>query len=226
MRHRADDIVIRPYRDDDRVRVREICYRTGYLGRPIDWQWFDVESFADMFSGYYTDREPESALVVEIDGVVAGYLLGCVDSARASNAGAVAARHIVRRGIALRPGAAGVIWRTVGDTIGDVARGRFDPRELEFSDPRWPAHLHVDLLEPARGIGVGRRLVTRWLGSLRDRAIPGCFVQTFAENTRALAFFESAGFRRFGTPAIVQGLRSPAGTRLHTQVLVQELEPA
>jgi ribosomal protein S18 acetylase RimI-like enzyme len=217
-------IVVRPYRFEDRAAVRDVCYRTGYLGRPIDWQWFDAESFADMFSGYYTDREPESALVVEIDGVVLGYLLGCLDTERAPSAGAAAARHIVRRGIAFRVGTAGVIWRTVGDSLVDIAKQRLDPRELEFSDPRWPAHLHIDLLPDARGRGVGHQLVSRWLDSLRTRNVPGCHLQTFAENTNALAFFEAMGFRRHGEPAIVQGLRSPAGERLHTQVLVQDLD--
>ena len=126
--------------------MREVCYRTGYLGRPVDWQWYDFESFADMFSGYYTDHEPESALVAEIDGVVSGYLLGCVDTERAASAGAAAAHHIVRRGIAFRRGTAAVVWRTVADALGDVARRRVDLRELEFADPRWPADFHIDLL--------------------------------------------------------------------------------
>ena len=51
----------------------------------------------------------------------------------------------------------------------------------------------------------------------------GPVTQTFAENSDALAFFETVGFRRFGAPVIVQGLRSPEGLRLHTQVLVQDL---
>jgi ribosomal protein S18 acetylase RimI-like enzyme len=218
------EIVIRAYRETDRASVRDVCYRTGYMGSPIDWQWFAVESFADMFSGYYTDREPESALVVEIDGVVCGYLLGCVDSERAASAATVAARHIVRRGIGVRPGTAGVVWRTVGDTLADLSRRRVDLRKLEFADPRWPAHLHIDLLERARGLGVGRRLVQQWLDSLRARRVPGCHLQTFAENEHAIAFFESVGFHTFGEPVIVQGLRSPSGARLHTQVLVQDLD--
>src|SRR5437868_443829 len=104
---------IRPYEPRDRDAVRDICYVTGYMGDPVDWQWRDRESFSDMFSGYYTDREPESALVVEIDGVVRGYLLGCVDSEKAWNAAAIAARHVVRRGIAFRRGTAGMVWRSV-----------------------------------------------------------------------------------------------------------------
>jgi ribosomal protein S18 acetylase RimI-like enzyme len=222
---RSVDIEIRPYRASDRAWVRDVCYRTGYLGRPIDWQWYDAESFADMFSGYYTDHEPESALVVEIDGAGAGYLLGCVDTERAASAGAAAARHILRRGIAFRPGTGAVVWRTLGDAAFDLARRRVDLREMEFADPRWPAHFHIDLLPDARGLGVGRRLVQQWVDSLRDRGIAGCHCQTFLENTPALAFFESVGFRRHRDPLIVQGLRSPAGERLHTQVLVRDLLP-
>src|SRR5258708_37278234 len=107
------------------------------MGEPIDWQWRDRESFADMFTGYYTDREPESAFVVEADGEVAGYLLGCVDTHRAWNPGAVAGRHCVRRGIAFRSGTAAVVWRTFGDAAVDLARRRLKLRDLEFADARW-----------------------------------------------------------------------------------------
>ena len=115
------------------------------------------------------------------------------------------------------------MWRTVADALGDVARRRVDLRELEFADPRWPAHFHIDLLPDARGLGIGNTLVRRWLDSLRARGVVGCHCQTFLENAHALAFFEAAGFRRFREPLIVQGLRSPAGERLHTLVLVQDL---
>jgi len=193
------------------------------MGEPIDWQWRDAESFADMFTGYYTDREPGSAFVVEVGGIVSGYLLGCVDSGQAWNPGTVAGRHVVRRGIAFRPGTGLVVWRTIGDTVVDVARGRLKLSDLEFSDARWPAHLHIDLLPPARGRGAGRRLVHAWFARLRDRGVEGCHLQTMAENTGAIAFFTSMGFRRLGDPQLIPGLRARDGGRLHSQVMVTEL---
>src|SRR5579872_3316194 len=142
------EAVIRPYRFSDRARIRHICFVTGLMGAPIDWQWSDEESFADTFSGYYTDAEPESALVADVGGEVQGYLLGCVDSRRAWNPGAVMGRHIGRRALFARRGTAGFVWRSVGDIAVDAARRRLPPSRIV--DERWPAHLHIDRSEERR----------------------------------------------------------------------------
>jgi ribosomal protein S18 acetylase RimI-like enzyme len=215
------DVIVRPYQPADRARVRHICFVTGYIGEPVAWQWRDAESFANIFTGYYTDAEPQSALVAEIDGDVRGYLLGCVDSSKAWNPGAVVGRQITRRGIAFRPGTAGFVWRAVGDVIVDAARKRLPP--APFEDPRWPAHLHIDLLGDARGRGVGAMLMRRWLDALRQGGVAGCYLETIAENTGAVAFFEAMGFRRHGRAIPAPGLRSPRGERHHLQVMVQSL---
>jgi ribosomal protein S18 acetylase RimI-like enzyme len=221
---RSADLRVRPYERADRFLVRDVCFRTGYMGEPVDWQWRDALSFADMFTGYYTDEEPGSAFVVEVDGHVAGYLLGCLDSRRSGNPGAIAGRHVLRRGIAFRPGTARVVWRTLSDSARDLALGRVKLRDLEFADPRWPAHLHIDLLPEARGAGGGRRLVDAWFAMLRAHGITGCHLQTMAENTGAIAFFRATGFREHGDPQLVPGLRTRAGERMHTQVMVIELD--
>jgi hypothetical protein len=74
---------IRPYRAEDRARVREIAYATGYMGESPAWYWRDAESFAEIWTGWYTDHEPESTFVADDGGDVVGYLAGCVDTARA-----------------------------------------------------------------------------------------------------------------------------------------------
>lgn len=217
----VSDVVIRPYQASDRARVRHICFVTGYIGDPVEWQWRDAESFANIFTGYYTDAEPESALVAEIEGEVRGYLLGCVDSSRAWNPATVVGRQLTGRAIALRPGTARFVWRALGDVIADAARKRLPP--AAFSDPRWPAHLHIDLLRDARGRGVGAALVRRWLDTLREAGVPGCHLETVAENTAAVAFFEAMGFEKRRQPFPAPGLRSPTGRRHHVQLMVQSL---
>ena len=47
-----------------------------FLGEPIDPVYEDRQLFADFLTTYYTDQEPESSFVLEIDGEIRGYLLG------------------------------------------------------------------------------------------------------------------------------------------------------
>src|SRR5450755_1721816 len=68
--------IVRPYRPEDRPAVRNICADTGFLGKPIDPVFEDRELFADYLTSYYTDAEPESTLVCELNGEVKGYLMG------------------------------------------------------------------------------------------------------------------------------------------------------
>ncbi len=76
----ADDdhrpFLIRGYRRSDREAVRKLCCETGFLGEPIDPVYQDRELFADFLTTYYTDHEPESSFLLEVDGEIRGYLLG------------------------------------------------------------------------------------------------------------------------------------------------------
>jgi ribosomal protein S18 acetylase RimI-like enzyme len=216
------ELIIRPYEPRDRLRVRRICYLTGYKGDPAEWYWRDSESFADLFTSYYTDAEPESAFVAELGGVVAGYLLGCVDTAKSWDPSKIFFHHGLRRGIAFRRGTAGVVWRSIGDVAIEALHRR--PPPVPFRDARWPSHLHIDLLASIRGRGVGRALMRRWIAVLDDLGSPGCHVETLGENHRAIALFESSGFRRHGTPSLAPGLRSPTGTKHTIQILVRSRE--
>src|SRR5213595_1290141 len=72
----APQYSIRSYQASDRGAVRKLCCETGFLGDPIDPVFQDRELFADFLTTYYTDHEPESSFVLEIDGEIRGYLLG------------------------------------------------------------------------------------------------------------------------------------------------------
>jgi ribosomal protein S18 acetylase RimI-like enzyme len=209
---------IRAYEPRDRDAVRAICFETGYMGDPVDWLWRDRESFADLITRYYTDHEPGSLFVVERGGRVVGYLTGCVDSERCRGFAAGEVRRLVRRGALVRPGVAPFFWRSILDLL----RDRQAPDEV-LGDPRWPAHLHIDLLPEARRRGVGRRLMARWLDRLRSGGSPGVHLGTFAENQGALPFFEACGFRRLGEPVRVPGFRTREGGRMHAQWMVCSL---
>ena len=210
-------VVVRAYRASDRARVREIAYLTGYMGEPA-WYWRDVPSFADIWSAWYTDVEPESAFVAEREGSVVGYLLGCVDTARAPAPAGLVVRQMLRRLLLVRPGTAGFFWRAAGDTL----RGSRAPAG-DLRDPRWPAHLHTNLLPEARGVGAGAALMRAWLARLADLGVPGCHLVTLAENRNAIGFFRHMGFRVLGPPQRVPGMRTREGERMHQQIMVREI---
>lgn len=50
---------VRPYLPSDRQAVRSICCETGFMGNPIDPVFTDRDAFADFFTRYYTDYEPD-----------------------------------------------------------------------------------------------------------------------------------------------------------------------
>jgi ribosomal protein S18 acetylase RimI-like enzyme len=207
---------IRPYRPGDRARVREIAFRTGYMGEPADWLWGDLESFADLLTPWYTDREPESLFVAELGDSVVGYLMGCTDSRRAFGAARAAVRSLFKRGAFLRPGVAGFLWRSTFDVLRDGGA----PDE-SLLDPRWPAHLHINLLPEARGLGAGGALMRAWLDRLRELGSAGVHLGTFAENTHAQGFFRSQGFGHHGEPERAPGFRTRDGERMHVQWMVR-----
>jgi GNAT superfamily N-acetyltransferase len=93
----------------------------------------------------------------------------------------------------------------------------------EVDDPRWPSHLHINLLPEARGRGVGDGLMNEWFSRLRQLGSPGCHLGTLAENTTAIAFFERVGFQRYGVPVLLPGMRLRSGGRMHLQMMVRDV---
>lgn len=207
---------IRPYEARDRDAVRHICCETGYLGDPIDQVYRDRESFADLITSYYTDAEPESCLVVDIDGKVVGYLLGCLDSSKAWSEERTAVRHVLLRGIALRPGTAGFYWRGLYDTLNDGVRGA--PRRPKADPALYPGHTHFSVLPEARGLPVAPGLFRSFFKLARERGCPGVFGEVFVENVRAMALHQALGFSRSGEHWPAPGLRMPNGARMHVQL--------
>ena len=181
--------IIRSYRPSDREAVRRLCCQTGFLGEPIDPIYEDRELFADFLTTYYTDHEPESSFVVEIDGELRGYLLGCrkpllnqlysfyqniclsiralLRYRRYNDASRRFIRWIVMNG-----------WREVP------------------AAPRRTPHFHINLLPDARKIATTRALFSAYFGYLYrhgEKRVYGQIV-TF-ESRRGEKMFERYGFK-------------------------------
>jgi hypothetical protein len=185
----AEPFVVRPYRPADREAIRDLCCRTGFLGKPIDPVFEDRELFADFLTDYYLTCEPDSAFVVTVDDAVKGYLLGCrfprrhqIFTVRQSfSLGAKALLRLPRykaesrrylRWIALNA------WREVPDA----------PRDI--------GHYHMNFLPQVKRIAVFRAVLERYLRFLADHRVKQISAQmvTF-DDRRTLHLFERYGFR-------------------------------
>jgi ribosomal protein S18 acetylase RimI-like enzyme len=73
----------------------------------------------------------------------------------------------------------------------------------------YPAHLHIDLQQRARGAGLGRALVDQLLGDLRARGVAGVHLGVDKDNSNAIGFYGHLGFREVATEpgGILMGLR-------------------
>ena len=214
------DTVIRDYQPEDRDAVRAIAFDTGLMGSTIRPQYRDFPSFADMFTSYYTDVEPQHSVVAEVRGKVVGYILSCVDSRKAWSPARVALRHMITRGICFRPGTAGFWFRGVFDAVADLGK----PGRPKFDLARYPSHTHNNLLPEGRGASIGTEFFFRVFDKLKLAGSPGMHGEALAENHAMLDFAtERLGYRLIGEPYPVPGLRLPDGKRVYLRLAVRDL---
>ena len=183
--------LIRPYRPEDRETVRAICADTGFLGRPIDPVFEDRELFADYLTRYYTDKEPESTFVCELDGEVKGYVMG----SRFPKGKSRYERWLLPRLVLLG------LWRCVTRPYNAATRGYIRwiithaRAELPFTPPDIP-HFHFNIRPEARSVAASRELVDIFLRYLCDHGDRQVYAQVVAyETRRGVRTFERYGFR-------------------------------
>ena len=183
--------VIRPYRPEDRQALREICADTGFLGKPIDPVFEDRELFADYLTSYYTDAEPESTFVCELDGVVKGYLMGCRFPKRKDAYEMQMLPGLVARGL----------WRCFTRPYNAASRSYIwwilteARKQNPFTPPDIP-HFHFNIRPEARSVGATRELVDIFLEYLYQNGDKQVYAQVVAyESRRGNRMFERYGFK-------------------------------
>ena len=182
-------LTIRNYRSSDRDSVRRLCCQTGFLGQPIGPVYEDAELFADFLTTYYTDHEPESCFVLEIDGKLQGYLLGCRKPLRNQLYSFYQNVCLFLRALLRYP--------------------RYNERSRRFirwilvhgwrevpAAPRRTPHFHINLLAEARSYSNTRKLMSAYLGYLYrcgEKRVYGQ-IATF-DSRRGEKMFERYGFK-------------------------------
>jgi len=162
------------------------------MGKPIDPVFCDRDAFADFFTRYYTDIEPESALVALDGEKVVGYLLGCK---RFKNYG-------FRQFWMLA-------WRTFPKMLWRMLTFRYNRDSFRFlswfafkSAGETPkgipeaAHFHINFLDGYRDGRGARRLIFPFINELQNNGFKCVFGQMQVyEDRRGERLFERYGFK-------------------------------
>ena len=210
---------IRGYRPSDRSAVRDLCCRTGFLGNKIDPIYQDRELFADFLTTWYTDHEPESSFVLEVNGELCGYLLG-------SRKPLLNQLYSFQQNVVL-------FLRAL------FRYPRYNDRSRRFirwmimngwrevpAAPRRTPHFHINLLPEARKIATTRALMSAYLSYLYrcgEKRVYGQIV-TF-ESRRGEKMFERYGFKVMNRAEITKW-RAYYPESVYLSTVIKNLETA
>jgi GNAT superfamily N-acetyltransferase len=186
----ANDISIRKYKASDREALRGIAVATAMVGRPGSLFMDGEDILADALTRYFTDHEPESCFVAIKDEHVVGYIIGATDTKKMD---AVVFRKIhgplavkvLTSGALLRHKNLSLLWRFIMSFVS----GEFVSPSFYRS---YPATLHINLNDDARGQGTGARLMQTYLAYLKEKGVKG--VQMATMSAGSAEFFLKQGF--------------------------------
>lgn len=210
---------IRSYRRADRDAVRRLCCATGFLGDPIDPVYEDRELFADFLTTYYTDHEPESSFVIEVDGELRGYLLGSRKPLRNQLYSfyqnvCLFLRALMRYGHYHERSRRFILWILMNGW-----------REVPAAPRRTP-HFHINLLPDARKVSTTRALLSAYFSYLYrsgEKRVYGQIV-TF-ESRRGEKMFERYGFKVLNRAEITK-YKSFYPQSVYLSTVIKNLETA
>lgn len=168
------ELTIRPYKKEDRGTIREICCNTAFRNRGCDAFFEDRDIFADYWTNYYLEYEPDLCFTAELDGEIVGYLLGSSDydhfeSTMKKKILPPILLKLLRRLLTLR-------YRKKMTYL-YVRWGIFTSwREMPpIPCERFPAHYHCNILRKGAFKQGFSRLLFRYLDELEKKGVPGIY---------------------------------------------------
>jgi RimJ/RimL family protein N-acetyltransferase len=184
-------IKIRKYIKSDRETVRRISCDTAFLGEPVE-NFFEGRDFiADFLTAYYTDYEPQSCFIVEVDRKIAGYLIGTTSETKMIKTFffKILPKTFFKtffKGIFMKNKNILFLWWNIYSFF----KGQFFPT-VDLKN--YPALLHINFSAVYRGKGLGSVLLKAYLDYLKGEKVSGVHLTTHSE--KACRFFEKNGFR-------------------------------
>jgi len=181
---------IRPYQPKDKENVRHICIQTGPAAGLTQGPKYELELIT--FCDYYIECEPHNCFVVADDSDEAvGYIL-CAENYPGY-------RERFLRDYAPRVKGLPYQVKTQGSA-----------RMPKLFAKGYPAHLHINILEPYQRMGLGHQLMDTLTAHLRAKGVPGVMLGVGAGNVKGRSFYNKYGFKRL--------LRMPGGVMMGVEL--------
>jgi ribosomal protein S18 acetylase RimI-like enzyme len=185
---------VRPYRAQDRAAVLQIAADTGFFGAPVEAFMDDRRLMQDAFVAYYLDYEPEHLWIAEADGAAVGYISSSTGERRAAVGKARTAGVAAFRLLTFRYRVGKLSRRYFVRVAGALLRREYPHADLKD----YPAELHINLTEGARGLGLGKKLMNVCLDRMAEAGVPGIHLNTTSMNAVAVRMYEKMGFQLLG----------------------------
>ena len=181
-------MTIRRASRDEAPALYEICLRTADSGADASGLYSHRELPGDVWAIPYLLFAPDHAFVLDADGTVLGYVVGTPDTD------------------AFERKLDAAWWPEVRNKYrGWTAQAELDANVLDrlpappHSDPRlvarYPAHLHINILQTVQAGGFGRKLIETELRALRSAGASGVHLGCGLGNERAIGFYHYVGFQ-------------------------------
>jgi GNAT superfamily N-acetyltransferase len=150
-------MLIRKYNASDRKQVEFIHFETGFLGNSMSKLLSNNKLWKKGIK-YYLEKEPESIFLLEGEGKVIGYLLGCLDD-KNNNETANFIFHNIENLIrsTFLDKKDRLFWRSQFMSLINTLLGLSE--EIKFKTPENAGHIHINLLPEARGNNNGTKLL-------------------------------------------------------------------
>jgi GNAT superfamily N-acetyltransferase len=185
-------VEIRAFRPVDLEELYRICLATGAGGDDASALYRDPKLVGHVYAAPYAVLSPLTVFVAEDTHGVGGYIVGAPDTGdfetRLETEWWPGLRKLYRDPSGTPPAG----WTT--DEYMSY-RIHHPSRTASVIAELYPAHLHINLVPGLRGCGVGRRLMERWLATVRDMGARGAHLAVGENNRRAMRFYRACGFR-------------------------------
>jgi GNAT superfamily N-acetyltransferase len=178
---------IRKYKSSDKYAVLNIHFETYFIGKSAK-NIIDNKKYIDEEVNYYLNKEPESIFVAEEKGKVIGYLFGCLDDKKHSQIKEGIIKNIktiIRYPFMSKKDRK--FWaQNLNMTLNAITR---KTDELKMNIPKNSGHLHINLLDDARGKGTGTKLLAEFFKYAKKHAVKTLHADSFETKLNKNQYF-------------------------------------